>query len=314
MTCAGPGLGTSGLVAADGSFIHFSGAPATWATAADLTYGSGGIALAGVDATGLGAAACLPVGMVSLLAGAGGAGAVSNADDGRQFAGMVKAFNEEKGWGHITCEETKLLYGKDIFVMRSALRCGKISAGHAVRFCVTTTARGPQATEVFSLEAGADWSSQDVVGRAFFGKVKLFSEEKGWGFIECVETHKMFGKDMFVHKREFGSSDISNGSRIQFFIEIGKDGRPEAKTVSATKDGLGLGGPESASTFAPSAGTVAATSVATATDAREATLAFAPSTAECNPARGADSSPGAAGHAGYSASRSDPSVVRGKPY
>jgi len=144
----------------------------------------------------------------------------------------VKAFNDEKGWGHIACEATRAIYGKDIFVMRSALRCGKIAAGDQVSFTITETPRGPQAMDVYSLEKGADWSTHVTAGRMFFGTVKLFSEEKGWGFVDCPDTHAMFGKDMFVHKREFTDATLGNGSVIQFQVEIGRDGRPEAKGVA----------------------------------------------------------------------------------
>jgi len=152
------------------------------------------------------------------------------------FQGTVKSFSD--GWGHITCEATRQIYGKDIFVMRSALRCGRIAAGDQVQFCVTETPRGPQATEVRSLEDGADWTSQATHGRIFMGYLKLFSEEKGWGFVQCDETFKMFGKDMFVHKREFNGTP-SNGDQVQFCVELGRDGRPEAKNVLPWTVGYG---------------------------------------------------------------------------
>jgi len=168
--------------------------------------------------------------------GPGGADASGITTSEQTYTGVVKAFNEEKGWGHITCDDTRTLFGRDMFVMRSALRCGKVSAGDTVRFCVLNNPRGPQATEVHSLMLGATWQSQETLGRAFLGTLKLFSEDKGWGFIDCPDTHRMFGKDMFVHKREF-TLPTPNGTRIQFTVELAKDGRPEAKNVQIVGPG-----------------------------------------------------------------------------
>jgi len=99
--------------------------------------------------------------------------------------------------------------------------------------------KGPQAEEVRLLEpkASTGFSPQDAVGRAFVGKLKQYSEDKGWGFIECKETHQMFGKDIFVHKREFDPGIIlDSGDSVMFLVVSGKDGRPEAKDVTPYSD------------------------------------------------------------------------------
>jgi len=147
------------------------------------------------------------------------------------FLGVFKSFNEEKGWGHITSEATYKLFGKDVFVIRSALR-GVVAPGHQVQFCVSMGAKGPQAREVRSLEGGgSDISPQMMAGKVFTGQLKLFNEEKGWGFITCEETRNLFCKDVFVHKREFGNTSPTNGEEFQFTVETGNDGRPEARNV-----------------------------------------------------------------------------------
>jgi len=43
----------------------------------------------------------------------------------------------------------------------------------------------------------------------------------------------MFGKDIFVHKREFDPGIIlNNGDSVMFLVVSGKDGRPEAKDIT----------------------------------------------------------------------------------
>merc|ERR1719491_2147518 len=78
--------------------------------------------------------------------GGGGGGGAGNPNS--VYFGTVKSFNEEKGWGHISCSQTHALYGKDIFVMRSALNGAAISQGDGLQFGVTMGMKGPEATNV----------------------------------------------------------------------------------------------------------------------------------------------------------------------
>lgn len=156
----------------------------------------------------------------------------SSSGSGKSYQGVVKSFNEEKRWGLLQCDETFKTYGKDVFFMKSALRCGRIVAGNRVAFNVKDTPRGPQGEDVMSLEPGADWSTQNLIGKAFVGTVKIWEEEKGWGFVQCDQTMATFGKDMFIHKRECGETgDLRVGSVIQFTADLGRDGRPEVRNV-----------------------------------------------------------------------------------
>lgn len=180
----------------------------------------------------------------------------SGGNNSLVYHGTIKSFNDEKGWGHIACESTRQRFGRDMFVMRSAFRGCRVQVGDRVAFTFTMGVKGPQAEEVRLLEskAGTGFTSQDAVGRAFVGKLKQYSEDKGWGFIECKETHHMFGKDIFVHKREFDPGIIlDNGDSVMFLVVSGKDGRPEAKDVTPHSD---------ASTDGSSAGMTGAACVA----------------------------------------------------
>jgi CspA family cold shock protein len=60
------------------------------------------------------------------------------------------------------------------------------------------------------------------------GKVKWFSAQKGYGFIECED-----GQDVFVHfsaiKSE-GYKTLEEGQKVQFDIVQGEKG-PQAKDV-----------------------------------------------------------------------------------
>lgn len=67
---------------------------------------------------------------------------------GKVFHGIVKSYNAQKGWGMIDCPETKQLYGKDMFVMRTSLMLDIVSAGEAVQFTVALGHKGPEAFNV----------------------------------------------------------------------------------------------------------------------------------------------------------------------
>ncbi|MBP6063694.1 MAG: cold-shock protein [Fusobacteriaceae bacterium] len=63
--------------------------------------------------------------------------------------GIVKWFNEEKGFGFITAED-----GKDVFAHFSAIQKDgfkKLTEGEAVTFEVTQGPKGPQATDIKSI-------------------------------------------------------------------------------------------------------------------------------------------------------------------
>merc|ERR1719486_1104701 len=70
------------------------------------------------------------------------------------YVGSVKNFDEEKGWGHIICDATRALYGKDMFVLRSALHGQTITAGQQVRFKVGMGQKGPEAQQIIPVNRG----------------------------------------------------------------------------------------------------------------------------------------------------------------
>ena len=51
------------------------------------------------------------------------------------------------------------------------------------------------------------------------GKVKWFSQEKGYGFIEQEN-----GEDLFVHKSEIQGYTLQEGESVEFEIGEGKKG------------------------------------------------------------------------------------------
>jgi hypothetical protein len=49
----------------------------------------------------------------------------------------MKSVNAEKGWGHISCDATNKIYGKDMFIMKTQLDASGCVAEQTVCFTVS---------------------------------------------------------------------------------------------------------------------------------------------------------------------------------
>ena len=47
---------------------------------------------------------------------------------------------------------------------------------------------------------------------------------QGWGFIECEETHKQFGSDVFLLKSDLGGYGVSKGDKVRFSVAQSEKG------------------------------------------------------------------------------------------
>merc|ERR1719291_393309 len=134
--------------------------------------------------------------------------------NGASYVGSVKSFNAMKGWGMIECNKTFAQYGKDMFFLRTDLPTGHADPGQRLRFNVFMDFNGPKATNIQLI--GANFPAVGTMQRQpvaqmqkqipfmipfpsmpmaahkgfsptqiYFGVVKSFNAEKGWGFITC---------------------------------------------------------------------------------------------------------------------------------
>lgn len=173
--------------------------------------------------------------------GSGGLPAGKPPGKNERYFGVVKTYNEERGWGHIESAGSFQHYGKDVFLLRSAVDGQKVGPGSLVAFKVTMGNKGPQATEVAVLPPGCFGTAEEP-GAQHWGTVKSFNEEKGWGFAASDEIQQIFGKDIFFHKRELvsGCPVPTVGDTIQFVVVQGPTGQLEGKRV-VSGDGAGMG-------------------------------------------------------------------------
>merc|ERR1712060_715391 len=88
--------------------------------------------------------------------------------------------------------------------------------------------KGPQANSV-ALLPPASFKVNGEEGSVFSGSVKSFNAEKGWGFVTCEDVTAIFGKDIFIHRREFEGNTPNVGDEVHFSVELDDGGQPVAK-------------------------------------------------------------------------------------
>jgi cold shock CspA family protein len=178
---------------------------------------------------------------------------------GQRMLGVVKNYNGSTGFGFITCAETQQLFKRDVFLQRQEVVASGAKVGSTVSFTIDLNKDGkPQARSVEvvspndkalkpSTQASGDQgpgaafqemlSSVDeyvegIVSESqhFTGYVKSFSKESGFGFVACDDTHRIFGRDVFLHQSSLG--DFKIGDAIVFRLEIDpQKGTPRAKDL-----------------------------------------------------------------------------------
>eukprot|EP00930_Biecheleria_cincta_P087562 TRINITY_DN76792_c0_g1_i1.p1 TRINITY_DN76792_c0_g1~~TRINITY_DN76792_c0_g1_i1.p1 ORF type:complete len:505 (+),score=127.53 TRINITY_DN76792_c0_g1_i1:109-1623(+) len=73
-----------------------------------------------------------------------------------------------------------------------------------------------------------DWASNEVRHNEFeeySGKVKWFSSQKGFGYIECPALFEIYGKDAFVSAKSLReASSLNPGDEVSFFAKVDSKG------------------------------------------------------------------------------------------
>eukprot|EP00931_Biecheleriopsis_adriatica_P026927 TRINITY_DN1628_c0_g1_i1.p1 TRINITY_DN1628_c0_g1~~TRINITY_DN1628_c0_g1_i1.p1 ORF type:complete len:411 (+),score=70.19 TRINITY_DN1628_c0_g1_i1:161-1234(+) len=156
--------------------------------------------------------------------------AMSEKGKSKVFFGWIKKYESAKGWGHIDCDQTRQVYGKDMFFMRSSLGDQVANVGNTVSFTVQQGAKGVQA-ESLTVYAPGTFQTASEPGVTFHGSIKSWNAEKGWGHLECAEAREIFHKDMFLHKKQLGEHVPQVGEKYQFNVNLNENGQPEAVSV-----------------------------------------------------------------------------------
>lgn len=172
------------------------------------------------------------------------------------FKGTVKSFNKEKGFGFISCDITKEIFGKDVFFMKTDIAGGFVAPGATVIFGVRQTDKGPEGVMVKPWEgkSNTNWRTQATqkgytqtphMGKGastkgtmsderVMGVVKSFNVEKGWGFIE---TQQLGGEDVFLLGKEMPGEPPNVGDTVHFTVSMSSRGAQAKDVTKVTMDG-----------------------------------------------------------------------------
>mmetsp|Transcript_81210 Transcript_81210/g.188641 ORF Transcript_81210/g.188641 Transcript_81210/m.188641 type:complete len:526 (-) Transcript_81210:270-1847(-) len=166
----------------------------------------------------------------------------------RHVGVVISAARNADGFGFITCDEATARFGCNVFVNRVQL--GDCDVGQRVSFELTLNERGqPQARSVAPLPEVADshassdaeetspgaasrHSSASTASEGaprYFGSVKSFNDTDGYGFIRCEETHRRYGRDVFLHRAQLAGCNV--GWRVSFEVTLNGRGQPQARRV-----------------------------------------------------------------------------------
>jgi cold shock CspA family protein len=172
--------------------------------------------------------------------------------EGQQVSGIIKAWNVEKGFGFIKCDDG----GSDLFVHQSALSVAgevyrAVASGTAVS-CTYYTRQGkdtakdvtkpdgtPLAGFASRLEATQDISAAaltvatlPVPAGMLAGKIKFMNKDKGFGFI----TPDAGGDEMFVHVGDVqGQLILEPNAPVAYTTAIKKGDRAQAVQVTSLR-------------------------------------------------------------------------------
>jgi len=68
------------------------------------------------------------------------------------------------------------------------------------------------------------------------GRIRSFSDQKGFGFIDCPETLRAFGRDVFIHRFQYAECGCKVGSEVVFEVDLNKTGNPQARRVRLNEE------------------------------------------------------------------------------
>eukprot|EP00343_Euplotes_focardii_P009889 CAMPEP_0205823960 /NCGR_PEP_ID=MMETSP0206-20130828/18752_1 /ASSEMBLY_ACC=CAM_ASM_000279 /TAXON_ID=36767 /ORGANISM="Euplotes focardii, Strain TN1" /LENGTH=409 /DNA_ID=CAMNT_0053121619 /DNA_START=34 /DNA_END=1263 /DNA_ORIENTATION=+ len=154
--------------------------------------------------------------------------------------GVIKAWNMEKGFGFVTCEDG----GPDLFIHQSAVvvedekRYRAVAVGTQVNITFASDPSGRDAGKNctkrdgtplpgFRSKQDATGVSSAAAGGAFTGEVKFFNEERGFGFVVPDDG----SIDMFFNISQVeGQQPLQKETRVSYTIKEIR-GKPQAVTV-----------------------------------------------------------------------------------
>lgn len=167
---------------------------------------------------------------------------------GQRLLGVLKSYNSSTGFGFIVCSEAAQLFQRDVFIQRQEVEPCGATVGATISFTIELNKDGkPQARNVSVEAPGIKKKENDAMQimndmlteiatqaleKNYLGYIKSFNQGNGFGFIACGETHRIFGRDVFLHQSQLNSFFVGDVVKFKLDIDLDK-GTPRARELTA---------------------------------------------------------------------------------
>lgn len=166
-----------------------------------------------------------------------------------RLCGIIKSFNEQKGYGFIFCPEILEANNCDVFLHIQHRH--RIPVGAEVSFEIGFNEKGePQASNVMQLSSdpvfgyGAGmgmgkggggkkrerpvFNTEETIGD-YVGTIKCYNEAQGFGFIICPDLKAQGHTDVFLHHSWY--TGFAVGDDVEFTTYLNGKGQPCARDL-----------------------------------------------------------------------------------
>lgn len=131
------------------------------------------------------------------------------------YKGRVKSVHE-KGHAFVECHAVSKKYDRDVYFDAEELEFGGLAVGKEVYFVLRHNQKNQPVGQIVPPHG------------AFVGTLKEYNPDKGFGFVECSDSHRLFDTDVFIHKNEVEMMNATVGEEVTFAVQLNAKGQPQA--------------------------------------------------------------------------------------
>jgi len=131
------------------------------------------------------------------------------------YKGRVKSVHD-KGHAFVECHAVSKKYDRDVYFDAEELEFGALVVGKEVYFVLRHNQKNQPVGQIVPPHG------------AFVGTLKEYNPDKGFGFVECSDSHRLFDTDVFIHKNEVELMNAQVGEEVTFAVQLNAKGQPQA--------------------------------------------------------------------------------------
>jgi len=141
----------------------------------------------------------------------------------RVHTGVLKGLFPDKMYGFIACQEVHKQWGRDVFLDREEIEMAPdLAVGLELDFVLSINEKGQPVGKLLPPNG------------IFRGALKMYLPSRGYGFIRCPDTTRVFGSDAFIHKKEVEQPPVLDvGDLVDFTVSLNAQGQPQAVRIVA---------------------------------------------------------------------------------